>query len=108
MRVAHDLLGGISGVVDQNFLGGDQDIYRVTISFDVEGAVGRELQEIQTGEVAGRVVEEHVFAARIAGVDPVRVFRGVPAVDRGVVLHAGIAAVPSGFGNLAQQFFGFV
>src|SRR5579864_1973414 len=108
MRVAHDLFGGISGVIDQDFLGGDQHIHRVTVGFDIERAVRGELQQIQAGQVAGRVVEEHVFAARIAGVDPVGVFRGVPAVDRGVVLHAGIAAVPGGFGNFAQQFFGFV
>src|SRR5579864_2313777 len=108
MRVAHDLFGGISSVVDQDFLGGDQHIHRVTVGFDIERAVRSELQQIQAGEVAGGVVEEHVFAARIAGVDPVGVFRSVPAVDRGVVLHAGIAAVPGGFGNFAQQFFGFV
>ena len=29
---------------------------------------------------------------------------GVPAVDGGVVLHAGIAALPGGFGHLVQQF----
>src|ERR1700688_1446673 len=108
MRVAHDLLGGISGVIDQNFLGGDQHIYRVTVGFDVERAVGRELQQIQAGEVAGGVVQEHVFAARIAGVNSRGVLRGVPAVDRGVVLHAGIAAVPGGFVNFVEQIFGFV
>ena len=37
------------------------------------------------------------------GVDARRVLRGVPAVDGGVVLHAGIAAVPGGFGDLVQQ-----
>ncbi len=80
----------------------------MAIGFHVERAVGRELQQVQAGQVAGGVVEEHVFAARIAGVDAGRVLRGVPAVDRGVVLHAGIAAMPGGFGDLVQQFFGFV
>ena len=79
----------------------------VAIGFDVEGSVGRELQQVQAGQVAGRVVEEHVLAAGIGGVDARRVLRSVPAVDRGVVLHAGIAAVPGGFGNLAQQVFRF-
>ncbi len=32
----------------------------------------------------------------------------MPAVDGGVVLHAGIAAGPGGFGNLLKQVFGFV
>ena len=80
----------------------------MTIGFDVEGAVGRELQQVQTGQVARGVVEEHVFAAGIAGVDSGCIFRRVPAIDRGVVLHAGIAAVPSGFGNFVKQIFGFV
>ena len=34
--------------------------------------------------------------------------RGVPAVDGGVVLHAGIAALPGGFGDLVQQVAGLV
>src|SRR6185312_3050346 len=32
--------------------------------------------------------------------------RGVPTVDRGVVLHAGIAAAPGGVGNLEEQVLG--
>ena len=108
MAVAHDRFGGIAGVVDQDFLRGDQDVYGVAIGFDVECAVRRELQQIQAGQVAGGVVQEHVFAARVAGVDAGGVLAGVPAVDCGVVLHAGVAAVPGGFGNFAEQFFGFV
>ena len=80
----------------------------MAIGFDVECAVGRELQKIQAGEVAGGIVEEHVFAARIAGVDARCVLRCVPAIDGGVVLHAGIAAVPGGFGNFLEKIFGFV
>src|SRR5208337_30281 len=60
------------------------------------------------GQVAGGVVQEHVLAAGIRGVDSGGVFRRVPAVDGGVVLHAGISALPGGFGNLLQQVFGFV
>src|SRR5436309_15751051 len=63
-------------------------------TFDVEGAIGRELQEVQAGQVAGGIVEEHVLRAWVAGIDASRVFRSVPAVDRGVVLHAGIASGP--------------
>ena len=32
----------------------------------------------------------------------------MPAIHGGVELHAGIAAAPSGVGNLVEQFFGFV
>ena len=80
----------------------------MAIGFDVEGAVGSELQKIQAGEVAGGIVEEHVLAARIRGIDSRGVLRGVPAIGGGVVLHAGIAAVPGGFGNFLQKIFGFV
>ncbi len=65
--------------------------------------MGANFIRFSDGQVAGRVVEEHVLAARIRGVDARRVLRGVPAVDGGVVLHAGIAAVPGGVGDLAQQ-----
>ena len=34
--------------------------------------------------------------------------RGVPAVDGGVVLHAGIAALPGGFGDLVHEVAGLV
>ena len=108
MRVLADHLGRIAGVVDENFLRGDDDVDGVAVGVHVKGAVGRELQQVQAGEVAGGVIQEHVLAARVAGVDSRRVLRGVPAVDGGVELHAGIAAVPGGFGNFAQQFFGFV
>src|SRR5258708_13340508 len=108
MRVAHDGFGGIARVGDENFLRGDQDIDGVTIGFDVEGAVGGKLQQVQAGEIAGGIVEEHVFAARIAGVDAIGILRSVPAIDGGVVLHSGIAAVPGGLGNFAHQFLGFV
>ena len=107
MRIFHDHFRRIAGVVDENFLRGDQDVHRVAIGFDVKGAVGRELQQIHAGQVAGGVVEEHVLAARIRGVDAGRVLRSVPAVDGRVVLHAGIAAVPGGFGDFVQQLFGF-
>jgi len=69
----------------------------MAIGFDVESAVGRELQKIQAGEVASGVVEEHVLAAGIAGVDSCGVLRSVPAIGCRVILHTRIAAVPGGF-----------
>src|SRR5438045_4172707 len=41
--------------------------------------------------------------ARITGVDTVRVFAGVPFIDLGVVLHAGIAADPCTLPNHLHQ-----
>ena len=108
MRIAGDGLGGVTGEIDQNFLGGDHDVDGVAVGFDVEGAVRGELHEVERREVAGGVVEEHVLAAGIAGVDAGGVLGGVPAVDGGIELHAGIAAVPGSFGDLAQEIAGLV
>ena len=103
MRVAGDGFGGITGEVDEDLLRGDGDVGGVAEGFDVKLAVGRELHEVQRSQVAGGVVEEHVLGARIAGVDPGSVLRGVPLVDGGVELHAGIAAAPGGVGNASEQ-----
>ena len=82
-------------MVDQNLLGNEEDPAGRGKPLDVEHAVGlAELHQVDAGQVASRVVQEHVFGARVAGVDPARVGAGVPAVDRRVVLHAGIATLP--------------
>ena len=60
------------------------------------------------GEVARRVVEEHVFRARVAGVDLVRVGARVPVVDRRVVLDARVAADVGRLGHLAEDVAGLV
>ena len=48
-----DHFRGISGVVDQDFLRGDDHVHGMTVGFDVESAVGSELQQIQAREIAG-------------------------------------------------------
>src|SRR4029078_12139913 len=48
-----------------------------------------------------------VLRAGIAGVDAGRVLRSVPAVDRGVVLHARVPAARGGVAYLVEQVFGF-
>ena len=81
----------------------------MAVAGDVElAAGGEELQEIEGREVAGGVVEEHVLRAGIGGVDAAGVFAGVPAVDGGVELHAGVAALPGGFGDLVHEVAGAV
>ncbi len=81
----------------------------VAVGGDVElAAGGEELQEIEGRKVAGGVVEEHVLRAGVGGVDAGGVFAGVPAVDGGVVLHAGVAALPGGFGDLVHEVAGAV
>ena len=108
MRVLANDLGGISGVINQDFLRGDRDVDSMAIGFHVKRAIRRELQEVQAGQVASRIIEEHVFAARIAGIDASRVLDGVPAVDGGIVLHTRISAMPRGFRNFPHQVFRFV
>ena len=71
---------------------------------DVEAAVvAAERHEVERGQVAGGVVEEHVLGTGIGGVDPARFGAGVPLVDRGVVLHARVGAGPGGEGDLLPQ-----
>ena len=107
VRILRDAVGRIAGVIHQNFLRGDGHVHGVAESFNVELIVrAQELQQIERSQIAGRVVEEHIFRARIRSVDAIRGLAGVPAIDRGVVLHAGIAALPRGFGHAVQQFAG--
>ncbi|CCC97391.1 protein of unknown function [Azospirillum baldaniorum] len=74
---------------------------------DVEGPVLQtERHQVQRGEVAGRVVEEHVLRARVRGVDAPRGRAGVPVVDRGVELHARIGTGPGGVADLVPQVAG--
>ncbi len=109
MRVARNRFRRISGVVDQNFLRRDHHVYGVTICRHIKLAIRlQELHQVERRQITRRVVQEHVFAARIAGVDAVRVFRRMPLVDRRVVLHARIAALPRGLRNLVHQVAGFI
>ena len=57
-------------------------------------SVVAERQQVQRGEVAGRVVEEHVLRARVRRADRPDCRAGVPVVDGGVELDAGIGARP--------------
>src|SRR3972149_4783631 len=68
----------------------------------------QELQEVNGGEVAGGVVQVHVFRAGVGGVDAAAVGAGVPVVDGGVVLHAGVGALPGGLGDAAHELAGAV
>ena len=96
-----DTRRGIAGVVYENLLRGDGDIDGVLEGFHIEFAVGAEiLHKVQRGQVARGVVQEHVLGARVRGIDARGVPASVPAIDGGVVLHARIAAMPGGVGNL--------
>ncbi len=62
-----------------------------------------ERQQVHRRQIAGGVVEEHVFRARVRGDDRARGGAGVPVVDGGVELQAGIGARPGGVADLLPQ-----
>ena len=99
--VLRDRRRRVGGVVDQDLLRRDHHVDGVPeASTSNARSPGRSGHQVQRGQVAGRVVEEHVLGARVRGVDRRGVRAGVPVVDRGVELHAGIAADPGGAGHL--------
>ena len=63
-------------------------------------------KQIDRGEIARRVVEEHVFRTRIGGDDRPRCRAGVPVVDGGVELQARIGAGPGRVADLLPQLAG--
>ncbi len=109
MAVFRDPLRRVARVIDEDLLGDEEDPTGGGEPVDIERAVGPpELHEVDAREVAGRVVQKHVLRARVARVDPARIRAGVPAVDRRVVLHSGIAALPGTLGHAAHEFAGLV
>src|SRR6202008_2501739 len=54
-------------------------------------------------QVAGGVVQEHVFRARIGGADVARRLAGVPVVHGGVEVQAGIGGGPGGVADLFPE-----
>ena len=73
----------------------------------VEGAAVARLvaehHQVQRREVARRVVEEHVLRARVRRADRAGLRAGVPVVDGGVELDAGISRRPGGVADLFPQ-----
>ena len=99
-----DVLRRIARVIHDDFLRGDENADGGLETFHVEFAVlAFEFHQIQRRQVAGGVVEEDVFAARVGGMDGVGALAGVPFLDRAVVLHAGVAADPGALGNFGKQ-----
>ncbi len=98
--VLRDLVGRIRGIVDDDILRRDHHVDRVAECAHVElAAIVDELHQVERREIAGRVVEMHVLAARIRRVDASAGGAGVPEVDGGVELHAGVAACVRGLGD---------
>ena len=96
VRQARDFPRGELRHRDRDFERQRPQANRVLVAFDVERLRLRvaELQQIERREIAGRVVEEHVFGARIGRADRPRLRACVPVVDGGVILQAGIGGRP--------------
>ncbi len=102
-----DLLRGELRHQDRDFEHHGPQPAGMLIALDIEAPVRlAELQQVHRGEVARRVVEEHVLRARIRGVDRPRRRAGVPVIDGGVELDAGIGAGPRGVADLLPQVAG--
>ena len=59
--------------------------------------------QVERGQIARRVVEEHVLRARVGGVDPAAHRAGVPFIDGGVELEPGVGRGPGGVADLLPQ-----
>ena len=66
VAVGRDPVGGVARVVDQDLLRRDEDPARRPEPPGVETAVlAAELHQVDRGEVARGIIDEHVFGARI-------------------------------------------
>ncbi len=109
MAVALDRGRRIAGVVDDDLLGRDERADGRLVGDDIELGVVEiaielhELHQVDRRQIARRVVQEHVLGTGITGENPVGVRARVPLVDRGVELHAGVAADVGAFGDEPHQ-----
>src|SRR5207244_10748214 len=93
MGVLGDFLDRITRIIDNDFLGCDEDAHRRLEPLEVERALrGFEFHQVERGEIAGGVIEKKIFAARIGGILAAGAFAGVPFMNGGIELHLGIAA----------------
>jgi len=89
---------------DQDLLRQEDDVDRVLDRLHVELAVlTAELHQVERCEVASRIVDRHVLRARVGRVDPPGIRQRVPRVDRRVVLHARVGALPRRRRDLPEQ-----
>ena len=97
-RSVNDDLLRQDGQIDCTLKGGDVKVACLLVT-----QRELELAQVQAGQVASTVVEEHILRAGIAGIDAVGVGAGVPSVDDRVKLHARIATLMRSVSNLPPQ-----
>ena len=73
------------------------------VVFNLELAVLVEGQQVHGCQIAGRVIQEHVFRAGVRPTDRAIFRAGVPVIDRVMVLDAWIGAGPCGVTDIFPQ-----
>ncbi len=73
------------------------------IGLGVKATIVEEGQQVHRRQVAGGIVEEHVFRARVRPTDRPILRAGVPSVDRIMELDARIGTGPGGMAHLIPQ-----
>ena len=103
-----DLLGGELRHHDGDLKhdGPQPDRVLVVGRLDLLRVLVHELEQVQRGEVAGRIIQEHVLRARIGRVDATAGRARVPVVHGGVEVQAGIGGRPSGVADLIPKIAG--
>ena len=105
VTVLGNFLNRITGVIDQNFLRNKNNAARRDERVIIEiSSFTAESHQIDTGQIARRIIKEHVLTARIGRVDSPGFRTRVPTVDRRIILKARIPASPSCFRNLVENF----
>ena len=109
MAVVGNAIGRITCVIHQDFLSDQEQSTScdetVRIERPIRPAV---LHQIDRGQIASGVVQEHVFGTWIACVDATAVGARMPFVDGRIVLNARVTAVPSAFRHAVENVFGLV
>ncbi len=62
-----------------------------------------ESHQVDGGKVAGGIVEKHIFRTRIACANLAGLWAGMPFIDRGVKLDAGVCTFPGCLANLVPK-----
>ena len=73
-------------------------------SFDVKLIIIRtEFNQVERGEVTGRIVKEHIFRAGVRRCNRPAFRTGIPGINGVVILHAWIRRRPGGFSNFMPE-----
>ena len=101
-----DFLRWETGHQHRNFQDHRPEVNCMFVACNVEVSRARiiELQQIDRRQIARRVVEEHVFTARITRIDSSAFWARVPSIDCRIELDTRVCTVPCSFVDLSPKF----